>query len=295
MSKLQNFTLDQQYLIQKGSQHRKNLRNIIDDALNHNAFNDNFIIQSLPGLGKSYETTSAIANMANKPLVIEGSTSIPSFGIDLATARYMTKGQLVVVLDDCDSLMEKKNINTLKGMFGTTKLFSYNLDVKRLFPTMSDLNIEAVRSFMTDDRKGFYVPLNQVTFIILTNISMPSINDVEDADSVSKYSEYSHLHAIRRRCEYKSVDINRSELWGYVADVVLNEHICEKFMPNITTEQKVQMLTWAYHNWDHMVERNCSVIEKLTKKMVKNPNDYLDIWESEFINKRAAAGRKGRK
>jgi hypothetical protein len=213
--------------------------------------------------------------------------------VDLATGVYLAEGkQFTVVLDDCDSMFNPENINDLKAMFGNSKTFSYNKDIKRNFHTMSDLNIEAVKSFMSDDRKGFRVPLHNVTFVILTNFSMPDINTVEEAKGTAKYDKLSHLHAIRRRCEYKDINIDTMELWGYVADVVINEKICEKFLPTIAMEQKIQMLNWCYSNWQNMTERNCSVIEKMTKKIVQYPTNYLDIWKSEYISAPVTKGKR---
>jgi hypothetical protein len=249
-------------------------------------FNDNFIIQSLPGLGKSYETHKVLSTLSTPPLLIEGSTSLSSFGIDLATAMYLNQGnRTTVVLDDCDSLFDNANINTMKGMFGTSKTFSYNKDVKRLYGTMTELNRQAVEHFADPERKGFRLPLDNVTVIILTNIHMPTINEVTSAKTVAKQTELGHLHAIRRRVEYKFIDMELMELWGYVANITLNGSICEKFIPSITYEQKVQLAQWCYSNWDSMTERNLSIVEKMTKDIVRYPNNYMDIWQQEYLEK----------
>ena len=69
------------------------------------------------------------------------------------------------------------------------------------------------------------------------------------------------------------------ELWGYVADVVLNDKICEKFMPNIGLDHKHQILQWLYSKWTNgLTEKNLSIVEKMTKDIVLYPQDYLDIW-----------------
>jgi hypothetical protein len=112
---------------------------------------------------------------------------------------------------------------------------------------------------------------------------MPTINEVDGAKTISKQTELGHLHAIRRRVEYKCIDMELMELWGYIANVALNGQICEKFIPDITYEQKVQLVQWCYSNWRNMVERNLSVVEKMTKDIVRYPTTYMDIWASEYL------------
>jgi hypothetical protein len=77
--------------------------------------------------------------------------------------------------------------------------------------------------------------------------------------------------------------MSTEHLWGYVANVVLNEKICEKFMPNIDEKYKIQILTWCYSNWSKVTERNLSLVEKMTKDIVRYPKNYLDIWKHNYL------------
>ena len=54
MNTIQHFDQDQLHYISKGAIHHQTLINRIDEALFNNPFNSNFVISSLPGLGKSY-------------------------------------------------------------------------------------------------------------------------------------------------------------------------------------------------------------------------------------------------
>lgn len=282
---MQTFDQDQLHYIAKGQIHQQVLRSQIQTALSNNPFKENFIISSLPGMGKSYETESAIMSLQTKPLVIQGSSGIFAFIIDVATAVYLSNGQhIVIVLDDCDVLFEDKNINIAKKMFDQTRKLIYGKAAKGLKSFCTDLQWAAVESFCSPDRAGFQVPLNNVTFIILTNRSLPTVNEVEATEAGSnKESKLTDLYAIRRRTQYKEISMNDDELWGYVANVVLNEKICEKFLPSITEQQKYQILTWCFNNWTNVTERNLSLIEKMTKDIVRYPTNYLDIWKSEYL------------
>lgn len=276
---LQVFTTEQEDEIKRGKLHQLILKNQIDEALNHNTFNENYIISSLPGLGKSYETQQALDKMANRPLMFQGSSSMPAFMIEVATAVYLSQGQrLVVVLDDCDSLFESKNINIAKKMFDDAKILKYGKNFRGLEHLTTPLQFEAISSFSSEEQAGFTVPLNNVTFIILTNKHFATVNEAEAGKTHDV-----DMYSIRRRTAYRPIEMDNRSLWGYVANVVLNEHICEKFQPNISLAAKHQILTWASANWDNVTERNLSLVEKMTKDMVRYPANYLDIWKASYV------------
>ena len=64
----QIFNKDQLHNIGKGAIVQKQLRNYINEALFNNPFNENYVISSLPGLGKTYETSAALATVMKPPL-----------------------------------------------------------------------------------------------------------------------------------------------------------------------------------------------------------------------------------
>lgn len=292
---MQVFTQDQLHYINKGKVHQKTLRNHINEALFNNPFNANYILASLPGLGKSFETERALKKISvNEPIIIQGSASMPAFTIDIATAVYLSAGKpLVVVLDDCDVLFENNNVNITKKMFDDTRTLRYGKNHMGLKQFCTDLQFEAIESFARPDRAGFSVPLNNVTFLILTNRHLPTVNEVENMDpTTAAASKATDLYSIRRRTETKEIEMDSLELWGYVANVVLNEKICEKFMPKISIKYKNQILDWCFKNWDNVTERNLSLIEKMTKDIVRYPKDYLDIWNTNYIQVQPKKGKK---
>lgn len=283
---MQIFDSDQQHFITKGIVQQQVLRKTLREAFYKNKFDENFLISSLPGLGKSWEMQQILnSNPNNNVVLIEGSAGIFSFIIDVTTAVYLAQGQKIrMVLDDCDVLFENANINLAKKMFDQTKKLIYGKNARSLKGICTDIQWQAIESFLTDERAGFSVDLTNVTFVILTNRHLPTINEVEAQASGSKKDAiFTDLYAIRRRTKYKEISMTNNELWGYVANVVLNEHICEKFIPTINLEQKQQILTWCWANWDNVTERNLSLIEKMTKDIDNYPNNYVDIWKGEYL------------
>jgi hypothetical protein len=282
----QAFDQDQLHSIALGKTKHDVLKNTINEALFNNPFNSNFILSSPPGLAKSYETEQALDKLRSQgthaePVVIEGTGTLPAFTIDMATAVFLSGGKpLTVILDDCDLLFEDKNLNTTKKMFDDTKALKYNKNFRALKGFCTDLQFEAIESFSSDDKAGFSIPLNNVTFLILTNRYFPTINEVEEQEGgTRKEAKYTDLHAIRRRTEGETIAMDNATLWGYVANIVINAKICEKFKPAITNQEKIQILEWLHARWDRVTERNLSLVEKMTKDMVRYPTSYKDIWK----------------
>jgi hypothetical protein len=287
---MQVFDEDQLHLIRKGAIHHQTLKNRIDEALFNNPFKSNFVISSLPGLGKSYETEQALLRLTGiEPVLFQGSPSMSAYSIEYATAKYQaekTKQHLFVVSDDCDILYEDKNINIAKKMFDDARVLKYGKNFRGLKQFCSETQFEALEYWhnKNPNSPGFSVPTTDTTFLILTNRHFATVNEVEKAEAGSpKESKLTDLYAIRRRTEYKEIDMDTNELWGYVANIVLNEKICEKFMPSISLELKNDILTWAFNNWANVTERNLSIVEKMTKDIVRYPTAYKDIWKSEYL------------
>lgn len=282
---IQVFTEDQLHYINKGRMKQDVLRSTISEALHNNTFNSNFIISSPPGLGKSYEMKQALATMSNPPVVFEGSATMAAFMVDLATAIYLNGNKpLAVVLDDCDMLFEDKNLNTAKKMFDDTRALKYNKNFRALRGLCTDLQFEALESFARDDKAGLSIPLDNVTFIILTNRHFATVNQVQAQEAgTRKEQKYTDLYAIRRRTEGETIEMDDDVLWGYIANVVINEKICEKFFPAITDQYKHQILQWCRGNWPNVTERNLSLVEKMTKDIVRYPKTYLDIWATRYL------------
>lgn len=282
---MQVFTQDQLHFINRGKITQDILRNTINTALYNNQFNDNVILSSPPGLGKSYEMAQALKKSPNPPLLQEGNGGMTAFIIDIATAIYLSNGRHTsIVLDDCDMLFEDKNLNTTKKMFDDTRTLKYNKNFRSLKHLCTDLQFEALESFSSPDKAGLSIPLKNTTFIILTNRRLPTINQVEKMEpGTSKESRFTDLHAIRRRTQGKNIEMDALTLWGYVANVVLNEKICEKVKPQISQKEKEQILTWLWPIWDKVTERNLSLVEKMTKDMILYPSNYIDIWTTEYI------------
>lgn len=279
--------------MEEGALRQRVLEDYINDAFNNNLFGENFVISSLPGLGKTFTTQKELDNHSEDEFIlIEGNSSLPGFIIDVTTAVWLSiqKGtKLAIVLDDCDVIFQDKNINTAKKMFDDTRALKYNKPASALKNFCTDLQKQALEYFAEqhEDRSGFSVPLDNVTFIVLSNRLLPTANQVDSVEyGTTKHTLLTDLLAIRRRVQYKQIDMDLPTLWGYVANVVLNTNICEKavkFTRKFEQEELEQIVTWLDKNWGKVTERNLSIVEKMARDMVRYPDEYVDIWDINYV------------
>lgn len=277
---------DQTHAIKKGKLQQRILRDQITEALSNNPHRDNYVVSSPPGMGKSHETMNFVSGMSVPPILIEGNSGIFGLQIDIATARYLAGNKhMIVVLDDCDVLFESKNINIAKKMFDQSRKMVYGKNFRNLKSQLTEIQYAACEHFSSEERAGFEVPTDNITFLILTNRYLPTVNQVKSYEEGStKHTVATDLYAIRRRTQCNPIDMPDDILWGYVANVVLNENICEKFKADITNAEKHQLIDWLHKYWDKVTERNLSIAEKMTKDMLKYPDMYLDIWKNNYLD-----------
>jgi len=280
----QTFNSKQKHYMTNGSTTQLELEDKINEAFNNNVFNDNFIVASMPGLGKTH--TMLTHYNPSKHILVEGNSSPAEFFIKIATTVYLAQGNpITVILDDCDILFTDTFANTTKKMFDGTNSLNYNKARKGLKNFCNDIQWEAINceDFTNDMSVGFSVPLDNVTFIILSNRLLPTNNQVSALiEGTKKHSVATDLHAIRGRTEYGVIEMTSEDLWGYIAHIVLTSNICDTVNPNITLSEKQQICLWFWTNWKIATERNLRLVEKMVKDMVRFPNNYLDIWDKRY-------------
>lgn len=261
----------------------------MEDALTSNTFGDHYIISSLPGTGKT-ETIKRLSTKLGINLIkFEGSQGLFAFCADVATVLLNAPkddSKIYCLFDDCDSLFEKgDNLNTVKGLFDAgRKVLSYRRQLGAQYHALDDMQKEAIDSFKEEGRSGFSIPVDRFVFITLTNKSFPTTDEAEAAtDAKQDYKR--GLSAIRRRVQYKQMDLKPGVDWGYCAHILLTSDLVERFYPEITEEQKIEILkfTSPTNQWRNLVERNLSLFEKMAKDMVRFPDNYYDRWISQYL------------
>jgi hypothetical protein len=261
----------------------------LEDAMLRNNFGDHYMFSSKPGTGKT-ETVKRIAQKHGINLVrFDGSIGLFAFCADVATVLMnapQDDSKIYCIFDDCDSLFEKgDNLNTIKGLFDAGRQsLTYRRTLNGQYSSLDDMQKMAIDNYKEEGRSGFSIPTERFVFITLTNKWFPGTDDIDNATDTKK-DYYNGLAAIRRRVQYKQMDLANGVDWGYCAHVLINSDLAERFYPEITEEQKIEILkfTSPTNNWNKLTERNLSVFEKMTKDMVRFPENYYDRWISQYV------------
>lgn len=284
--------------IEEGKREYNFFRADVEDALTTNTFGDHYIFRSKPGTSKTF-TTNEVANKLGIPLIkFEGSQGLFAFCADVAYILLNAPNddsKIYCLFDDCDSLFAKgENINTLKGLFDPDRrVLSYRKSLGQQYYSLDDVQKTAIDHFRQEGRSGFSIPADRFVFITLTNIVFPTANDLENASN-DKIGLLNDLAAIRRRVQFKEMDLAPGVDWGYAAHILLTYPLAEKWNPDITDEQKIEILkfTSPSTNWFKLQERNLSLFDKMVKDMVRFPDNYYDRWISQYIIEETNAKRK---
>lgn len=266
------------------------LQDKVKEALLNNPFDDHYLIYSEPGFSKTYTTQKICSDNGIEAITLNGNLGLFAFAADLAYVLSNIEDdgtKIKVVFDDCDSLFEKNNVNVLKGMFDKSRnVLGWNKALTgAVLSSLDEEQIEALMKFKIKGKSGFEIPTDRFTFITLTNKPLASSIDIDNATDSKKQIKKDE-NAIRRRVEYEDLTMESETSWGYCAYVLLTQPLIEKYIPNATIEQKLEMLNWTspQNKWSRITDRNLSLFEKMAKDMVKYPNGkYLDKWMSSYV------------
>lgn len=236
------------------------------------------------GVGKSFNIERELEK-ANVPYYkISGNASI--FGLMgnlmLLHSRKPAGKRMVVFLDDCDFLLERKNINILKNMTSTQlkdRVFQYTKKVnKHQFTDQQQLLLPL---YENDGNHGLTIPCDEFIFVIASNVRLYDQTQ-EDSLTAAQKREMKHHLAIRGRFRPYDFKLTKEEKWGWLVDVTFNDDALHM----IDNEaQKVELLDWVWNNWDNMKETSIRTIQKMGYDVVEDPEEYVDIWEFDYLVK----------
>lgn len=280
--KLQLLSDTQQLYINAGSLNRKRLRMSVVRAIDRKTPRDLYIY-SPPGLGKSYTTDLVFKENGIEPVRIEGNSSLFGFLVDMALVMVNRdpKQHLYLFIDDCDNLLlHKDSVNTLKIAL-QKGILTYNKSLAGQYNNLEDYQKECLDVFRVEGRNSISIPLTDMTIIWCSNYKLADQHDVDTATSDTTKQKYIDELALRRRLDARDYELVNNDLWGWIADCVLNE--TPKSMVNASREELEQILSWMISNWDKLKEHNISFAEKLYDEMCLDPDSYLTAWEYDYL------------
>jgi hypothetical protein len=282
------FGVTKEQAIQKGIQNRTRFLQIVDKLStirNEDKYPHNFIY-GYPGIGKSYEIKNRLETAGTKFVMVTGNISMFAFGVQLAVINFLNPNQerIIVFCDDVDTLVaNESSCNMLKSALHGPKVFTYEKSLQSQWSNLSELQKEAIKYHQDDGKMGFQVPTGSMSFLIVSNIQLPTDDEVRKAreKNKSKSSLLAHKNAIRSRCMVQDFSLSNAELWGWIADVVLNTTCLDEL--ELSVDQKHSILDFIWDNWESLTERSIRLIEKMAIIMQEYPDTFLSVWEIDFL------------
>jgi len=282
------FGMSQNEALEKGRQNRTRFLQVVEklpQIRNEDKYPHKFVF-GFPGIGKSYEITNHLNESGTRYLMVTGNVSMFAFGVQLAVINFLnpTQERLIVFCDDVDTLVSTEaSCNQLKSALHGPKMFTYEKSLQSQWSNLSELQREAIKYHQEDGKMGFQVPTSSMSFLLVSNIQLPTDDEVRLAreKSKGKASLLAHKNAIRSRCMVQDFSLTNAELWGWIADVILNTECLNQF--NMTDDEKYIILDFLWDNWESLTERSIRLIEKMA--IIKNeyPDTYEMVWGIDFL------------
>lgn len=279
-NEMMNIALD------KGKAQRKRLVHVVKKAVKSSptAAYPHTYIYSPPGLGKTYTVNESLKEAGVPFFELSGAVSMFAFGVSLAVINFMApKGQKIIIsVDDCDGILKnEENINIMKNVLSGKRIFAYEKSLQSQISNLTGIQQDSINFHSSDERMGFTVPTDNMIFIFTSNFRLPDDDEVKDAREKggSKNVLKVHRNAIRSRCKTMDFDLDKSEHFGWMADVMLTENL-NSFLDE---EKKEIILNWVWDNWVSMTERSIRTLEKMAETMSEEPDDYEMSWEIDLL------------
>lgn len=279
------FSRTQIQAIENGAAKRNRLKKLAEKAAKSSLDTSypHTYIYSPPGLGKTFTINKALEDAGIEHYTISGNISMFSFGINLAVINHLIDKEtpVVIVVDDCDEILKNAaNINIMKNVLSGNKVYSYEKSLQSQWSNLSELQQKAIEAHSDDNRMGFEVPTDRFIFVFTSNFKLATDDEVRIARERGQQKAVllGHLNAIRSRCKPADFELDDNEMWGWIADTILNEDCL-----SITDEEKIILLDWMYNNWDDMKERSIRTAEKMAECMIDDPTGYRDDWEIDYL------------
>ncbi len=261
--------------------------NRVTKIRNNEQFTHSYIY-SPPGIGKTFSIKQHLVESGTKFIQVTGNVSMFAFGIQLATINFLNpnKEKIVVFVDDCDILFSNEtNCNTMKNVLSGAKTFSYEKSLQSQWSNLSETQKVALKAHQNDEKMGFEVPTNNMIFIFASNFRLPIDDEIRSLSGkgTSRSILMIHQNAIRSRCNVGDFNLSNVELWGWIADVLLNTSCLDIY--GTSKEQKLEILNFLWMNWESLTERSIRLVEKMAVIINEYPDSYATVWEIDFITK----------
>lgn len=240
------------------------------------------LISGDSGIGKTFNITRELDKVGVNYYQMTGNSSIFGFmgNLMLLHATKPKGERLVIFLDDCDFLLEPKNLNITKNLTATNpsdRKFEYSMKVME--KNFTEAQQSVLPNYLKDGEHGLIIPCDDFIFIISSNIVLPD-ETMTDTMSDSAKLKYQHYSAIRGRMKPYEIELGKESKWGWLYDVAMNDGALDMLKSD---EDKLELLNFVWDNWGRMKETSIRTIEKMGYDRLEDDEDYADFWEIDYL------------
>lgn len=244
--------------------------------------NHHLYIAGQPGVGKTYTVERIATNYPDCYLLtVKGRMTMWALAKMLAVNLYRLPKDmyLMVYIDDINDMFKANSdmLDAFKIMMSKDDdKFQYNVSLGSQISTAEEFEQEAISYWKSLDpnRTGFVIPFDgRVKFIFTMNMPLPGKQEVDAHPKGSdKWMKLNNIAAARSRVTYENLIMDKETYWGWIADVVWHD---SKMCEGATEDQRYEMLTWLWDNWDVASETSLRFVED--KMWVGAMKKYPDI------------------
>lgn len=277
---LLHFSLSQQNAIRQGTEVRRRLLKVVEEACDNS--NQNTYLYSMPGFGKTHTVEKTLEKKGIPFETVSGNTSMFGFCLRLAVIDDIMEpdDRIVIVVDDCDEILKNEgNINIVKSILEGQRILRYEKSMAALKSGLSDVQNQAIDNHANPNAMGFQVDCSKMQFIFTSNKKLPTLKDIAKKSTAIN----NHLHAIRSRCFTEDFDHSWEIMWGWLVDIVLSHDV--EHVKKLSDEQKLILLDWMYNNWNALKEASIRTCSKMAHTMLGSPKDFRTSWELSYLNR----------
>jgi hypothetical protein len=249
-------------------------------------------IAGQPGVGKTWTAEATASKYPNVYLlIIKGGMKPWAFIKTIAVNVYLLRNtgtKLAVFIDDMNNIF-KANSEFL-DMFKIAMdkksgdRIEYNTSLGAQLDACEDFEREAIEYWKSLDprRTGFVIPFSgNVKFIFTMNTPLPGKQEMDKLEVGSdKWIKLNNRAAIGSRVKYENLTMDKNTYWGWISYVVWKQQ--KTMCAGATIDQRYEMLTWLWDNWDVVRETSLRFVEEQMWDIMKDyPRkvDYRTRWE----------------
>ena len=198
--------------------------------------------------------------------------------------------EIFVLFDDCDNMfLDEQFAKFLKGVLSKSSInLCFNKYSEKYSASIADGEIMPDKNSRKRKNEGYMIPTSRFRFGFLSNIKLFKKDDFDKFNVESTCEIELHHCDIRSICKTLDLDFSIEVIWGWVANVVLDQGALKEDLGEDNYEENaLRIVEWLWTNRGQIKELSIRTAQKMAE-CLRDGGDS-DDWEDEFLENRDAA------